>query len=341
MWISAMARQDLDALWTVLETQPPNAGIEVTDTGYTVAAGAALAGLDSQLRRQVLIPLLPGEAAHTDTRGRAVHVVRVAIGQEQFLALQCLSPDLHTVFTQFARELLVSVEGAPSPARAASQVFERWRALFSEAAQRGLLGAERLIGLLGELLTLEILLRLGAPSDLAIWAGPSGQQHDFRTPSHALEVKSTLVREGRIVCISSIDQLDVPVGVRLWLAHHRLDRDPAGFNLPEVVQRVLSQGGSRSRLATHFDQLGVDLEDLGAYVEARFRLAGSWAYDVKGPDFPRITRSSFNDGMLPPGTLRFSYSIDLTNQPPIPLTPELAEELYADIAEDAAHGMGS
>jgi hypothetical protein len=339
-WISAMDRRDLDAVWTVLGTQLPISGIEVAETGFSITAGPVLAGIDSERRRYLLIPLVAGEAARTDTRGRAVHVTRIAHGGAHFLAIVCLASDLHPVFTQFARELVVSVDAAPSPARAAIEAFDRWRALFSDAALRGALGVEKLVGLMGELLTLEGLLDAGAPSDLQYWCGPSGHQHDFRSPRYGLEAKATLVREGRIVGISSVDQLETPPGIQLWLVLHRLDRDPGGFNIAEVVDRILALGCSQANLVAGLRAIGVDL-DLSLYTERRFRLVESLLYDVGSVAFPRITRSNFVGGDVPPGTLRISYSIDLTNRPPDPLTSDDADRVYSMIAKDARYGMGS
>ena len=205
-----MDNRDLDGLWTVLETAPPSAGVEVVGTRYSVGAGEVLAGIDSDRRRYLLIPMVAGEAARTDTRGRAVQIVRISHSGVHFLAFVCLTSDLHVVFTQFSRELVAAVAEAVSPAKAAVEMFDRWRALFSDAAQAGVIGEEKLAGLMGELLILEELLSHGSPDQLHYWTGPTGHQQDFRTSSLALEVKTTLVREGRIVGISSVDQLDVP-----------------------------------------------------------------------------------------------------------------------------------
>jgi hypothetical protein len=62
-------------------------------------------------------------------------------------------------------------------------------------------------------------------------------------------------------------------------------------------------------------------------------------YDVTGFAFPSITRSSFAAGDIPPGTLRISYSIDLTNEPPLPLGASEAESVILAMAKEAAHGM--
>jgi hypothetical protein len=336
-----MPERDLDAVWTVLETEPPTSGIEVSGTGFQLSAGEVLAGVDADLHRQLLIPLLPGEAAVADTRGRAVHVVRATVDGKHFLSLVCRSAELHPVFTQFARELLSSLVGAASPARAAVATLERWRTLFSDAARGALLGEQALVGLLGELLTLERLLERGAGSHLEYWTGPDGHQHDFRSRSRALEVKSTLAREGRIIGISSVDQLEAPPNARLWMTHHRFDVDPAGHSLEDAATRVLRAGARRAELAACLQKVGVNLDHLEPYAGRRYRTVESRTYAVPGAAFPRLTRSSFVGAAVPPGVLRISYSIDLTNEPPGPLAPEEEERLIADLAEETHGAMGS
>nr|WP_301539467.1 PD-(D/E)XK motif protein [Nocardioides sp. zg-1308] len=300
-----------------------------------------LAGIDSEGRRHLLIPLSAGEAARTDTKGRAVHLARIAEGGLQYLTVFCRLPELHRVFTQFCRELVESIEDAASPAREASAAFDRWRALFSEAEQHDQLSDEALIGLMGELVAVERILGHGAPPDLRFWVGPHSDLHDLRSATHAIEVKATLAREGRIVAISSIDQLQEPEGSDLVLLHLRFDRDPGGLNLTELITRVLAAGAHRPELERRLREVGADPHDLATYGARRFRLTDMRAYDVGGPAFPRLVRSDFAIGDLPPGTLRLSYSIDLTNEPPIPLSDALVDEVLASLAEEVAHAMDS
>ena len=335
------SRRDLDGIWTVLASRPPAAGVVTAPTGYRVAAGDVLAGIDSEDRRHLLIPLSAGEAARTDTKGRAVHLARIAEGGSHYLTVLCRLPDLHRVFTQFCRELVESIEDAASPAREASAAFDRWRALFSEAEQRGQLSDEALIGLMGELVAVERLLVHGAPADLRFWVGPSSDLHDLRSATHAIEVKATLVREGRIVAISSIDQLQEPPGSDLMLLHLRFDRDPGGLSLTELVSSILAAGAQRLELERRLREVGADPADLAPYGDRRFRITDVRAYDVSGPAFPRLVRSDFAIGDLPPGTLRLSYSIDLTNEPPHPLSDALVDAAFASLAQEAAHAMDS
>lgn len=334
-----MSSQDLDGVWTVLATTPPHAGVSVAPTGCSVPAGDILAGVDSESRRHLLIPLLPGEAASTNTKGRGVQLARLKHGPTAYLTVLCLLPELHQVFTQFCRELIDTVGDTASPAREASLALDRWRALFSDAERRGLLSDEALIGLLGELIVVERALGAGAPADLRFWVGPLKQIHDLRSPSHAIEVKASLVREGRIVPISSVDQLQEPTGCNLVLAHIRLDPDPAGFSLPELVDRLLTAGADHHELMKRLHDTGVTAPDLSAYASRTFRISEVRAYDVLADAFPRLLRSSFASGDIPAGTLRISYSIDLTNVPPVPLAAAELEKVIADLAVESSSAV--
>lgn len=336
-----MPSQDLNGVWTVLATSPPKSGISVSPAGSTVSAGEVLIGIDQEDRRHLLIPLLPGEAARTDSRGRGVHIGRINHAGATYLTVYCLLPELHQVFTQFCRELIVTIAGAASPAKEAAAALDRWRTLFSDAERTGQLSDEALTGLLGELLVAQQLLVAGAPGDLRFWVGPFNDLHDLRSATHAIEVKATMVREGRIVSISSVDQLQEPSGASLILVHTRLDRDPGGFSLPDLVDRVVDAGAYPHQVSRRLNELGVRAGDLTAYSGRKFKVADTRAYDVGGASFPRLLRSSFVGGDIPPGTLRLSYAIDLTNEPPHALDDEAVSAALAALATEAAYEMDS
>ncbi|MGN6251398.1 MAG: PD-(D/E)XK motif protein [Marmoricola sp.] len=331
-----MPSQDLEGVWTVLATTPPACGLEVAPTGNAVAAGQVLVGVDHLSRRHLLIPLLPGEAARTDTKGRGVHLARLSHGSTTYLTVLCLLPELHHVFTQFCRELMDTVAAASSPAKETAAALDRWRVLFSDADRPGLVSDEVLIGLLGELLVVERLLGVGAPADLRFWGGPFNAIHDLRSASHAIEVKATSVREGRIVSISSVDQLQEPAGADLHLVHTRLDSDPAGFNLPDLVSRNLDAGAHRDQIDRRLSELRIVASDLTPYAGRRFTVADSRVYDVTSYAFPRLLRSSFTGRDIPSGTLRISYAIDLTNEPPHPLQQAEIDVALTALATEAA-----
>lgn len=337
----ATDRRDLAGVWTVLESSPSPTGISIAPLGVRVAAGDVLAGIDSVGRRHILIPLGPGEAAKTNTRGRGVQLARLTHEGVSYLTVFCLIPELHADFTQFGKELVESIEKAPSPAREASDALERWRQLFSDAAAGGGLGIEALIGLMGELMTLRALINSGLPTSLEAWEGPLNRVHDFRTVGHAIEVKTTLTREGRIVQISNVDQLQPPPDSDLVLRHIRLDHDPAGFNLEDLVNGVLSAGADSDALRTLLLHLDVRMEHLDAYRGHRFREVETRHYDASAVAFPKIVRDSFQGRDLPPGTLHLRYAIDLTNEPPHPLSDAEVHDAITRFTEEASVGLDS
>lgn len=312
--------------------------METISVGVSVRAGVLLVGLDPYGNRHLLIPMLPGEAVSTDIRGSSVHLVRVESGGGTYLSVVCLTNTLHGVFSRFARELVSTIADESSPARGAASAYRRWRSLFDdETATR--LSTDQLVGLIGELTSVGELLRHGACPDLSWWTGPRSQQHDVRSPAFALEIKSSLVREGREVTIHGVDQLATPgSGAGLFLVHHQFDREPAGSNLGSVVAVVEQAGAETDALRYLLNRVGVTEADLEPVSPRRFRHVATRIYDVERPHFPRITRVQFVGGELPPGTMRLTYGVDLTNEPPHPLDAASMEHLSSRLAANTLDG---
>ena len=199
-WISAVSDNDLHAIWSVLQTEAsgPEAAIEAVPSGIQISAGEVLLGVDNNGRRILLVPLRPGEAFAEDKSGRAIRLLRIRYEDTTYLAAISLREDLDSVFTQFVSELLGEISTASSAAAATVAALSRWRLLFSSGDTAGILSDQALIGLIAELLTLQELLESDEQRRLSVWLGPSGFQHDFRSGSLGIEVKGTLVREGRV-----------------------------------------------------------------------------------------------------------------------------------------------
>lgn len=326
-----MLENDLTAIWEVLETEAAGREnlIKVNDAGVSVGAGDVLLGVDNVGHRHVLVPLKTGETFAEDRNGRAIHLTKVEFGGLEFLSAECLLRDLDGVFVQFVRELLGDLVHAESPALTAVESLAKWRNLFSIAGAGGLLSEPQMIGLLAELLVLESVLRRDVSRRVELWTGHSGSQHDFRNGSDALEVKATLAREGRIVQISSIEQLREPPTGTLHLAHHRFEPDATGTSIPDVVKRIFDLGVDSASFVESLSEVGYKIADQDKYSDRRYRLIDVRFYDASGEAFPRITPESFTCGTVPPGTLRLSYSIDLSNEPPTPLSEEEVETLLS------------
>jgi hypothetical protein len=195
----------------------------------------------------------------------------------------------------------------------------RWKRLFADASRRGPLTEAQQIGLLAELHLLEEILAEDPVRSLAVWTGPDKSQHDFRSGAAAAEVKATMAREGRRIRISSLEQLHAPQGGSLALAHTRFERDPAGDSLPAAADRILALNVEPSEFEKKLLEAGYRRKHDALYAGNRYRIVERRFYDVLDPTFPIITPTSFAGGTLPPGVESLSYTVDITNEPPIPL----------------------
>lgn len=327
-----MNEHDLTAAWTVLETEGLGPGsMHVAPAGILLSAGEALAGVDGSGDRHLLIPLRDGEAFAEDRSSTGVQLVRVDHGAEHYLSVVCRRRELDRVFSRFCRELLESLAGSTTSARPTVEALSAWRRLF-EPARHEDLSDSKLVGLLGELLVLEKIVERDPERRLGTWTGPTGSQHDFRAGSAALEVKSTTAREGRIVTISSIDQLVTPDDGSLHLVHHRFDPDPSGESLPDLVERILDCSVEQTTLLGLLRGVGYSATHADRYRNRRFRLVDTRYYDVDGTGFPKIVPSSFKGDVQPAGTQRISYAIDLGNEPPHRLPDAEASALIDQFA---------
>ena len=325
-----MGERELNARWAVLETEAgaEGAGLEVTSSGTGVLAGDVLLGVDYLGRRHLLIPLKVGEAFGVDRRGSSVHLERLSHSGTDYLSAVCLKPDLHQDFGRFVNEILEEIGSADSPARATVEALDRWRRLFADARNDRLTDA-KIIGLMAELMTLHEIVRRDPARDLTVWTGPANSQHDFRTGVHALEVKATLAREGRLVPISSVLQLECPDAGTLHLVHHRFERSPDGDTVSHWYRKVCELGVAHQALRALVEAVGYDEDDVDYYDQRVFRLVERRTYDVAVQGFPRITPGSFIGGTLPAGVRDLSYTIDLTNEPPTPLGASQEEALFS------------
>lgn len=328
-----MTDLDLAGIWTVLGSSAPKHGDEIVtlETGLTLPAGQILLGVDSRGWRHLLVPLLPGEAARTRSRGR-VRLGRVNAGGSARLSVYCTDAALDKVFTQFATELLVGIAEAHSPALATADAFQAWRSMFDADPLRQS-PADVISGLIGELVTVAFVLDRGGAPGLDWWTGPEGTVHDLRSGARALEVKTSHVREGRFTTIHGLAQLDAPHGGSLHLQLHQVESDPEGLNLAAAVEAVERLGADQDVVATRLRKVGVTTADLSPDSSHRLGFRQSLLYDVEESGFPRITADSFVGGSSPAGTLRLTYVVDLTGISPTPLKADEVEAVLTVFAE--------
>src|SRR5205823_6408923 len=121
--------------------------------------------------------------------------------------------------------------------------------------EKTVLGIERQIGLIGELLFLERLVSKFGTSTLSSWIGPWGEPHDFRLQSREFEVKTT-VSPQRVHIINGAEQLVASSGCSLSLVSVLLGPPGAGsgFSLTDIVARLQVRFSTASGLRDTFDR---------------------------------------------------------------------------------------
>lgn len=183
-------------------------------------------------------------------------------------------------------------------------------------ASRGAMTTEKEVGLLGELIFLEFLIRqIGAGPATSSWQGPLSEEHDFTFDSVHIEVKTTTSERRRHV-IHGLDQLVPLRGVPLSVLSIQLTRTArdGGLTLPQVVAQVRKIAGGHQvavdAMLASFGWLDDDADLYSTYWALRSQPR---AYDVKG-DFPAMT-SDLVGPVVPNFALlsEVSYRVDLTD----------------------------
>ncbi len=330
-------RDETAAVWPLLAAQPSVLGdVRVRETGVAIAAGHVLLGLDAEGGRHLLVPLPLGEQLREDRTSQGVRIVeRTFLDGERslrFADVACRLPHLVELFDVLVDEMLDSLELRPASGHGACRVvLERWRELLERERER-LLGGEQLAALLAELWYARKVVEHDPARRLDFWEGPHGGRHDLRRGGTALEVKATLVREGLSVEIHGQEQLEPPEGGQLYLAVMRLERvERDGLSVPVLVRHLLDSGVERHQLIGLLDRVGYRLADSLAYEHLQFRILDHKLYLVD-EGFPRIIRSSFVSGNVPPGVLRLRYHVDLAGESPQALPADALDTIVARLA---------
>lgn len=159
-------------------------------------------------------------------------------GNATLLELSVASPGLFRQFYHFAVAVSERVLADGKPAVEAVLLELQGFADLLEA--KALLGIERQLGLLGELLVLERLIRKQGPGAIEAWIGPKREPHDFRIGTSEFEVKTT-TRSRRIHTVHGTEQLVPSQGCLLFILSVLLA--PAGMaegtSLAEKVEMLL------------------------------------------------------------------------------------------------------
>lgn len=260
---------------------------------------------------RLLVPLLAREPVGDIETGGALKIGVTTLIHTQrairFLDIVCRSSELDPVFGELVDEVARRVAATKGGVEAVRTVIQDFRALLVPPDRREI-KRSRIAGLVAELVVLNRLLGI-SQSAWRSWCGPAGDRHDFRTRDCSLEVKASL--GAHQITINGLDQLEVPSGGSLYLAHFHLEQVEGGLLTvaalgSRALARVNDPAGLRERLAA----VGCgDIRDT-EWNRFAFRAETERLYRV-GPAFPKMAPSTFVDGHVPAGVVDAKYRIDL------------------------------
>ena len=182
---------------------------------------------------------------------------------------------------------------------------------FFTSGRLGKDSTSRIIGLIGELLVLEnVVKQLGAGA-ISSWWGPERHRHDFEFENSGIEVKTTINTNSNEVEIHGLKQLSPDPERSLYLAHLKINLDPKGSNLNELVKRILDSKVSKFELDEKIKKSGVTDDLIESFSNFKFNGFIARYFLVDGA-FPSITQENLSAGDLS-RISRVSYKIDLND----------------------------
>lgn len=311
---------DLDAVWRAVEAPTASGGLAGKPApGLDAELGVLLAS-DSQQLRHLLIPA--GETAeppaHALTKGLEVTVDELQADDRparRYFDVACRDATMHSNFTAVAAEIVEELgTGTGDGRKAIEDILARWH-WFWDTPPAGLTDTEA-VGLFGELWFLEFWLDPIDAAVLRAWTGPERDRHDFKWAAASVEVKATRARSDGSAShrISTLDQMEDPEQGQLYLFSLRVSPDPiAAHSLNASVDRIRRTLSNRAEPMREFDERLATLGYSPAHRErydTPFRVVAEELYRVDA-GFPRLTRGSFVDGVVPTGIGGIGYSLAL------------------------------
>ncbi|MGA6204613.1 PD-(D/E)XK motif protein [Nocardia testacea] len=324
--------------WQQLErSSPPLPGaLRVAELPVSAGQRPLAAAVDDEGNRHLLIPTDSYQRVRKGLDGPALRLRKTVLedsgNRDYFVSLCCMRSDIHPIFTMLCADILVAVEGAPeNPIKQLNLVLDRWRALFLSPGS--LLGPQQLSGLFGELRVLARLLEENGTAH-HLWLGPKGYRHDFSTDRAALEVKTSVEGNGRVVRVHGLEQLEPPTDGTLGLVWLRLRQATAsGTGLVELVNRVLELADDEAAVLDLLGSVGYRVADNEHYEHVRFTVEEERWYNVDIA-FPKLTRVNLVASSASANVRDVDYTIDLGVEPPKPMDESDIEQCLAAMLEE-------
>ena len=230
---------------------------------------------------------------------------------EKYLSITPPTLELSEIFLSFIRFTLDDLASQTSIDTVISLIIEKyedWSAFFA-AGGLGKDSTSKVVGLIGELLILEKVIDLFDETAISTWWGPVRHRHDFEFANSGIEVKTTINPHSNEVEIHGLKQLSPDPGRSLYLAHIKLNLDPQGLNLSDLINRLLTSKVSKFELDERVRKSGVTEDLVESFTDFKFNEFLS-RYFLVDTTFPSITQDNLSIDDLS-RISRVSYKIDL------------------------------
>jgi len=226
-------------------------------------------------------------------------------------------PAQEEVFLSLCKHLAEKLTSSSSAKVITHTLFRElnlWKIFFSK--KKGPLSKIEIIGLVGELLTLESLLQNSgkkASSLVEAWLGPQNALHDFKFELFSLEVKTSILSENMRFHISPLSQLTEAKYKTLYIIHQVLSWSKSGQSLNNIIEGIRNILSANELALFLFDETihtaGYHEIHRTIYEKQnfRFKLTSTNTYHVL-EKFPKINGTELN-----PAILVNSYSIDVNS----------------------------
>lgn len=227
------------------------------------------------------------------------------------------------LFARMVTDVVAAMEAnaaAPHPRQVTIFLarIRAWQQFMSKSP--GALGVEAELGLCGELVCLERLIGAGLDGHAALegWRGPLDGLQDFELGAGAIEVKSTLSRDGFPATIMSLEQLDDAVRRPLFLFGCRFALSADGLSLPARVAALRAALEDDLAAAALFENALLHAGFVDAHAEhyTRTLAVSEGRFLLVDDAFPRLVAAN-----VPAAIRHARYEIDLdrTGAPESPI----------------------
>lgn len=241
-----------------------------------------------------------------NARIRSSYVTISSGERKRVLLLSTSSSDIMNPFSSFCEAFVNPGEDGMIRKAIDSSPIDWWKDWKELLGNKNI--DSRVYDTLGELCVLKYAVQ---NNEEPHWNGPDRASYDIETAERFLEVKSSVVRGKRQITISSQFQL---------YPHKPL------YIVFCLFESTILSGISIDSILSDFDQMGYNTELLNSKLELNgfekgmssrkktFILHEMLLYKVDS-SFPKITPSSFVNGVLPEGIADVSYTVDLLGLP--------------------------